>query len=447
MDSPATSPSAGRDRARPIAPEPSDSELGLAWFLRLRWVAILGQAVAVGVARFVFQQELPYPALLGLIGLTLASNGLLVFWSRVLGSRSRLNLVLGLVLSLDVLLLGSMIALSGGVSNPFTVLFLVHVALSAVLLEMRWTWLVVGLTSATFGALFLLPTSGHAMHGHGPWSGHLLGMWIAYGLAATFVAYFVGKVAHAMRERDQRLAEIAKLAEQNRRLALLSSFSANAAHELGSPLATMNLAAEELASALLASAAPESLQSDANLIHTEVRRCRDILATLSARAGESMGEMPSSLELGRLVEDVLRLVPRSQKRQIEVHFVAPAGADTKLVAPPKTLTQMLHNLIRNAFEAQSETGREEAIELEVAATEQIRFTLKDRGPGLSPAVSGRLGEPFVTTKGEHGGFGLGVYLARSYAERTGGALSFRGREGGGVEVELRLPRNALEFLS
>jgi|GEM_PF-63562 len=442
------SPAPSRANPEPLQAlktEPSDSELGLAWFVKLRWMAVLGQLAALAVARFVFEQSLPYVALLGLVLLTLVSNALLLPLSHSL--LRRVHLILGLVLALDVLLLGSMIALSGGVSNPFTVFFLIHVALSAVLLEMRWTWLVVGLTSATFGALFLLPTSHHAMHGHGPWSGHLFGMWIAYGLAATFVAYFVGRVAHAMRERDQRVAQIAKLAEQNRRLATLSNFAAHAAHELGSPLATMSLAAEELSLALEGADAPSAFQSDAKLIYSEVRRCRDILATLSARAGESMGEMPKSITLGRLIDELLGLLSKAQQERVRVSYVAPARADALVVAPPKTLIQMLHNLLRNAFEAQAEVNQEEAIELELAFEPSLRFVLRDRGPGLPQAVAGRMGEPFVTTKSEHGGFGLGVYLARSYAERTGGTLSFHPRAGGGLEATLSLPRNALVALS
>jgi two-component system, sensor histidine kinase RegB len=432
--------------------EPSDLELGMAWLLRLRWGAAVGQGLALLVLHYVLHESLPYVWLVFLFGLTTVTNVALVRLRPRLSSR----LWLPWVLSFDVLVLAAIIALTGGAANPFTVFFLVHVALSAVLLNARWTAFLTALTVVTFGLLFLLPHSPegpphHAMGGHhmthepltvGSWaSPHLLGMWVAYAFAAAFVAYFVGRLASAMRERDQRLADVAELAEQNERLALLSSFSANAAHELGSPLATIAIAAKELTLALGKTAKKTQEEADALLISQEIARCRDILSTLSARAGESMGEMPERVALGRLEEDLFRLVSRPKLR---IEYAPRAGRNTPIVAPPRTLVQILNNLIQNALEAQAGLETSEPIVLTVSADDMLTFRVRDRGPGLHPSVADRIGRPFVTTKGSTGGLGLGVYLARSYAQRVGGSLTFGSASGPGLEVVLNLPRNILE---
>jgi two-component system sensor histidine kinase RegB len=422
-------------------PKPdSEVQLGLSWLLKLRWGAVGGQLLALALARVMLAFNLPYEALLGLVAFTSASNAALTF----VGQPPTSPWLLPTVLVVDVAILTVMLAASGGASNPFTVFFLVHVALAALLLEARLAWAVVALTVVAFGALFLLPAQHSVLfHEHGPWSTHLVGMWAAYVLAAGFVAYFVGRVSRAIRERDRKLAEVASLAAQNERLATLSSFSANAAHELGSPLATIGLAAKELALGIRRKSPDSALAPDADLICQQVARCREILADLSARAGESVGEMPVSAPPQRVVEELRRLVAPALAPHLHVSYLGDASERAALVAPVKTLAQVLHNLIRNAFDAQEDADVFGPIELRVEAGERLCFRVLDRGVGLTDAVRAKLGEPFVTTKADRGGLGLGVYLARSYAERTGGYLRFQSREGGGSDVELCLPRNAV----
>jgi two-component system sensor histidine kinase RegB len=417
----------------------TEVQLGLSWLLKLRWGAVGGQLLALVLVRVILALDLPYVPLLGLVTFTAASNAVLTFVGQPTTSSWRLPAVL----AVDVAVLTVMLAASGGASNPFTVFFLVHVALAALLLEARLAWAVVALTVVAFGALFFVPAQHLVFHEHGPWSTHLIGMWIAYVLAAGFVAYFVGRVSRAIRDRDRRLAEIASLGAQNERLATLSSFSANAAHELGSPLATIGLAAKELALGIRRESPDSALSSDADLVCREVARCREILADISARAGESVGEMPVRATPPRVLEDLRRLMAPALVPHLEITYASEPSKQAVLVAPIKTLAQMLHNLIRNAFEAQEDADVLTPVELRIEAGERLCFHVLDRGAGLTHEVRAKLGEPFVTTKADRGGLGLGVYLARSYAERTGGYLLFQAREGGGSDVELCLPRDAV----
>ncbi|MDQ2643123.1 MAG: sensor histidine kinase, partial [Myxococcota bacterium] len=293
----------------------TEQALGITWLRKLRWGAVFGQALAVAVAWAGFELELPYGLLLGFVAFTALGNVALSF----VPLHADRGFWLPAVLFADVLVLTAFLAFSGGAANPFTVFFLVHVALSSVLLEARLTWALVLLTVLGFGSLFLLPSDPapmmHHHHAEQPWSAHLVGMWVAYALAASFVAYFVGRVSRAIRERDRKLAAIAKLAMQNERLAALSSFSASAAHELGSPLATIGLAAKELRLGLDSDRPPAELSADAELVCREVARCRQILAGLSSRAGETVGEMPAPTTPGALVSELEQLLPpRSAER-------------------------------------------------------------------------------------------------------------------------------------
>jgi two-component system, sensor histidine kinase RegB len=407
----------------------TDSQLGLSWLLQLRWGAVAGQLVVLLSACAVLDLSLPYVELFALVAFTAASNALVGSWRGAAHHDS----VLPALLALDVLVLTAMLGMSGAAANPFTTFFLVHVALAALLQPVRLAWSLVWLTISMFGVLLVVPSP------HPPEGLRVLGTWLAYALAAGFVAHFVGRLSGAMRERDRRLAEVARLTAQNERLAALSSFSGDAAHELGSPLATIGVASRELLLGLQRASSSPALVADAQLICEQVSRCREILGGLSARAGESMGEMPARRTLAELMGELEHLVQSGSAPPLRVTYAEGAAPNTTIVAPIKTLAQTLRNLAKNAAEAQAEAGIAGPVELRVEARGHLCFHVLDRGKAPPPCVRERLGEPFVTTKAERGGLGLGVYLARTYAERTNGYLLFHAREGGGSDVELCLP--------
>jgi two-component system, sensor histidine kinase RegB len=419
--------------------EASVLQLGLSWLLRLRWFVVSGQAIALFVAHTLLQLDLPYPWLWVLLGLSAASNAVLVLTPK---SADRMW-TLPAVLTTDIAVLTLTLALSGGPMNPFTIFFLVHVALAAVLLEAKLAWSLVVLTVCGFGVLFFVPAQCPAHPPGAAWQSHFIGMWIAYVLAAAFVAYFVGRVSHAIRERDRRLAESRTLAAQNERLATLSSFSANAAHELGSPLAAIGIAAKELLLAIRADQAVDSLEPDAVLICGQVARCRSIFADISARAGESMGEMPSYATVGQIIDAVMQHVPAHRGQSLDLAFASEHTRAQVVVVSFRTLVQMLGNLIRNAFEAQNSAGVSDPVQLWVKEDTLLHFHVRDRGAGFVDKVRLRLGEPFVTTKAENGGLGLGLYLVHAFAKRSGGELKIHAIRAGGADVELSIARDTL----
>jgi len=416
-------------------------KIGLAWLVRLRWLAIFGQLAITALAVIGLGISLPLSLVLGLICLTAGSNAALTWWLRT--HEPPASVLFG-VLLLDVFLLTGLLLTAGGAANPFSVFYLVHVALSALLLAPRRAWLVAGFTSFAFASLFVLPAHAidpHAMHmHHGATAMHLQGMWLAYTLAAAFVVHFVSRVASALQARERELFELQRSAARSEKLASLSTLAAGAAHELGTPLGTIALVARELERNLAQGRQREELSQDARLIRQEVERCRDILARMAANAGEGTGEMPRELTLG-LVETSLSETLGSVAKQIEFER---AGEPGKLVLPKRLLIQVLANLVRNAFDAQAEAGSSEPIRIfSRVEAEQAAFEIADRGTGIPEHARARVGEPFFTTKAPGRGLGLGVFLARAFAEKMGGELTLLARPGGGTLARLSVPRNVL----
>ena len=417
-------------------------KIGLAWLVRLRWLAISGQIAITALAVLGLKVSLPLLLVAALISITALSNLGLTLWLRKHEPSAQ---ALFAVLVLDVVTLTGLLLSAGGAANPFSVFYLVHVALSALLLAPYRAWLVAALSSLAFGSLFVLPShtiDPHAMHmHHGASTMHLQGMWLAYSLAAGFVVHFVSRVASALQAREHELFELQRSAVRHEKLASLSTLAAGAAHELGTPLGTIALVAKELEHALTRGTALAELTRDARLIRQEVERCREILQQMAARAGESAGEMLAQIDI-RGVEQGLSDALGPGAAQVVFERV---GSLTELVAPKRLLVQVLANLVRNAIEAQAESGTAQPVRVVIhVEAGRAAFEVLDFGAGIPAHALSRVGEPFFTTKPAGRGLGLGVFLARAFAERMGGDLTLAARPGGGTVARLTVPRDMLE---
>ena len=252
----------------------------------------LGQTATIAVAVLGLGLDLPTLQLALLVSMTVASNVALALWLR--RETEFPPRTMGLVLAADTFVLSALLYSSGGPSNPFSVLYLVHVTLAALVLGMRWAAAVVVLSAVLYATLFFahVPVAGmgHAHHGGSAFSVHLQGMWIAFTVAASLIAYFVARVAAALRDRESDLARAQALATRTEKLASLTTLAAGAAHELGTPLGTIAVASKELERSIGVN--PVEAMDDARLIRTEVDRCRAIVQRMSAQAGDTMGELP-----------------------------------------------------------------------------------------------------------------------------------------------------------
>jgi two-component system, sensor histidine kinase RegB len=424
----------------PVAPgavQDLRGRLNLSWLVQLHWWAILGQAVIIAGAAAWSHIGLPMTTIAVLLGLEVVGNLALWAWAR----RARVtDAAIAVVMLLDAAVLTVLLDLTGGASNPFSTLYLVNVALAAVLLPSRWSWLLMAASLAGFGSLFVherIFGEGHHIHAHLDhaqlMAAHLRGMWVAFALAAVFVVFFVQRVTRALAAREGELQAERARAERREKLASLATLAAGAAHELSTPLSTIAVVAKELQRSLTDDERPE-VRGDLQLVREQVGRCREILDRMAVRAGENVGE-----PLGRFtIQEWVAVAMEGLRERDRVTMDIAADASASAVTGPlRGLGDALRGLLKNALQA-SEAGA--PVFLRASTSDgTVRVSVHDRGRGMTPDVLSRVGEPFFTTKVPGEGMGLGLFLTRALAEQLGGEFHITSTPGQGTEARIDLP--------
>lgn len=407
------------------------SALKLPWLRRLRWTAVAGQTLTMLFVAHGLGVPLPFRQAFWVIGFTAVTNLALHGLPAGRGESPRF---LAAVLGMDVVLLTLLLGFTGGPHNPFATLYLVMVALAAVASTPALTLGIAGLSCLGYGWLFLVPAvaprPGDPVCGVGPnlpLSIHLRGMMVAFGMTSVLVAYFVARLQQALRRHEDDLAAARQQAAEHERFAAMATLAAGAAHELGTPLGSIVVAAGELAREAKTVADRPGLLEDAELIRQEAFRCRAILDRLQHQAEDRPAEVDPAGLFGVLRDRFPTVRFESGGRK----------SSARVVAPPEALTQAMSNLIGNALDASppdkpvrvgwQETGR------------GIDFTVTDAGQGLDPVAMAHAGEPFFTTKPAGQGMGLGLFLVRLLARRLAGEFRFETPSQGGTRAVLSLP--------
>jgi two-component system, sensor histidine kinase RegB len=396
-----------------VAARFSSCAVAMDWLVRLRWHAVAGQTLTIVVASQLI--DLPMIPLLAIVAASALSNLALARRKKTSPATWRPRHLVG-VMALDTVTLTLLLWFSGGVENPFWALYLVNVTLAALVLRAREASLLGGLALAGFAALVSAPAlpALDALHP--------AGLFAAFALAAALIGFCLHNVGRALRDRQDLL-------ERARRLGAVSHLATSAAHQLNTPLGTIALAASEL-EALIEESPAQALE-DARLIRDEVERCRTILQRLSARAGEPLGETPSTASAAEVLAAVRRELGDDAAARVSLE----GDGGEVLRCPVDGLVQVLTNLVQNGLQA----GGSGTVVVAVHGDRHgVRFVIRDGGSGIAPALRARLGEPFVTSK--EGGMGLGVFLGRSFAELCGGYLEIESSERAGTRVVLSLPR-------
>jgi two-component system sensor histidine kinase RegB len=412
----------------PSVPEP---RIVLTWLMRLRWLAIIGQLAASTVAMVLGLHVNPVPVLL-VVAITAVSN--VGLWRMSLASRPIPTGVILAVLLLDVMLLTLLLIATGGPNNPFSTLYLVHVAMAVTTLGGGWTWIVVAAASLGYALLFLIEPVRLSTAPDRPIDPSILrfGLWSNLVLVGALIAYFSSRVNRSLRQRQREIEQLQERNARHEKLATLTTLAAGAAHELGTPLATIALVARELELAI--SRLPESgeLVEDAQLIRQECNRCRFILDRMRVEVASDTRDV--STPLGELMELLAMHLTEGEKSRLQIS--GPQDG-MQIAASCAAIEQSLTVMIRNAMDASPE---ESPVKLTIRRKgPAITFDVVDQGHGMKPDVLKRAGEPFFTTKEPGRGMGLGLFLVRLVAENYRGSFTLASKPGEGTKSTLELP--------
>jgi two-component system, sensor histidine kinase RegB len=410
--------------------------LALRWVIRLRYGLVAGEIALIAALSLGLQISLPIFVIAPPIGLQVLSNWLLTIRMTRLGGNAE-HLV-GALFCVDTLCLTLILALSGGPANPFSLLYLVLITFSAVVLRKWWTWALGVLSALSFGMLFWISRDVAAFQGHaqsGEFSLHLLGMWIAFATSALLISFFVGKLSAEARKKEHEIRIMQARLARNDRLASLVTLAAGAAHEMATPLATIAVTAKEMEHDAVVRLGDEPSRDDAQLIRSQVERCRMILERMGAQGADPFGETPQSIDVLELLLQVRERFPDAESR-INIHIEGTEGM--KCVTPIRAAVEALSALVKNGLDA-SPDGKPVVLTALRSDQGRVRFLVRDHGVGMSPEVMERVAEPFFTTKGPGQGMGLGAFLVHLFALTLGGQLSFESHPGQGSTAVLELP--------
>lgn len=396
----------------------------------IRLLVLLAQSLSVMGAYVSGWFPLPWAPLLLTLGISALAS--IVTLLRLSRRWPVTDFEYGLQLCFDMLIHSILLYYSGGPTNPFVSYYLVPLTIAAATLPWFYTAVLGGFAVAAYSVLllwyeplnaFVLPVS------RGSINLHTIGMWLNLAMSAGLISLFVVRMAAALRQHAERLAERREQSMRDTQLLGIASVAAGAAHELSTPLSTMSVLLKDLRSDY-----PDpQLQEDLALLQEQVKLCKDSLQHM-VRSAEQSRLQPSRPE----VADVWLkgLLTRWQLMRPEASWQwmpLPSGPVPCLQSSPE-LGQAVLNLLNNAADACLE-----GIEISLSwDSRRLILKIRDYGPGVPLHVAEQLGTAFVTTKGKKG-FGLGLFLSQAAVERTGGSVRLYNQEGGGTLSEVILP--------
>jgi len=422
--------------------------ISLRTLIAIRWIAVAGQLATVLLVHYGLGYRLPIWPALAVIGVSVLLNLAAMIQGRVrirLGERDA-----ALYLSYDLLQLSVLLYLTGGLQNPFVLLLLAPLTVSAIILSRGAT---IAMTAITLASLTVLAIWHYPLPGSRllavaeplePSPVYELGVWFALSLSAVFVTAYVWQVADEARRIGEALAASQTALAREQRLSAVGALAAAAAHELGTPLGTIAVVAHELADEV----PPDSpLAEDLALLRSQTERCREILASLAQRPETEGGDPFELLSLAALIETAAE-PHRRDGIEVAVKAAPQDSSRPPMARRSPEMLQGLGNLLQNAqqFAHSRVSARAEWSRSEVA------ITITDDGPGFPPSLLNRLGEPYLSGRdpsarggardGNH--MGLGIFIAVTLLGHSGAEVRFANARGGGAQVVVRWKRHIFE---
>jgi len=405
--------------------------------IELRWIAVIGQVTTIAAAILLFGIELPLVHMLQVLSCLIAFN--VASHLRWHERRPVSNGEMFMAILVDVSSLTVLLYLSGGTTNPFAFLYLLQVIVSAVLLDVLWTWSIVVITITCMAGLaaFAEPLALPFDHERGIGSLYVQGLLVCFALNAGLLVLFVSRISDNVRDKATQLAALRQRAAEEEHIVRMGLLASGAAHELGTPLSTVSVILGDWKRMPAFRDDPELL-GELTEMQTQLKRCKSIVSGILLSAGEARGESAERTTLRSFLDG---LVERWQaSRPVRTFTYNDRIADDWSVASDSALRQTVDNLLDNALEASPDW-----VQLDAHIDERtLVLSVLDRGPGFAPSMLAQLGKPYQSTKGKPGG-GLGLFLAVNVVRKLGGTVTATNREEGGAAVILRLPLSAIEL--
>lgn len=403
--------------------------------IQLRWIAVIGQVITILVVKVGLGVYLPVPQMLSVLVCLIAFN--LASQLRWLERPSVSNLELFIALLVDVAALTAQLYLSGGTTNPFIFTYLLQVILGAVLLKAWWSWSIVAVTTVCFAglALFAHPLAVPLDHNMGLTSAYVQGMLLCFALDAGLLVWFIKRINLNLRERDAKLADLRQRAAENEHIVRMGLLASGAAHELGTPLATLSVILGDWRR-MPAFAQDADLQQEIAEMQVQLQRCKSIVSGILMSAGETRGEDAEKTTLGDFFDELVERWRTTRPVRTFPYSRDCDGATPIIV--DSAVEQMVCNLLDNALEASPNW-----LSLQITTADgRLLVSVSDHGPGFPAYMLEHIGKPYQSTKGRPGS-GLGLFLAVNVARTLGGTLSAHNTPGGGAQVQIVLPLTAL----
>ena len=424
----------------------------------LRWLAVAGQSAALFLVYFALGYSLPILYCAVGIGVSAALNVVLAL--RYPPTHRLTNREATFYLAFDMLQLAALLYLTGGIINPFALMFVAPVVIAATTLNLGNVMILAGFAFASVSVIAVV-------HKPLPWPAgeelllpqlYQAGIWTALVIGIGFTSVYAWRIASESARMSAGVAATQLALSREHRLASLGALATAAAHELGTPLGTIAVVARELERAL-----PENSgeAEDARLLRQQAERCRAIIARL-ANPEEALLGSTARLPLGAFLDDIAAH-HRGEDVDITVSLMPHKAGDKDSQSPVPQVwraPELLHglgNIIENAADFAVST-----VAVSARWDEQfLDISVADDGPGFAPEIFEALGEPYITSRpghhalgesdigpqgplDEHEGMGLGFFIAKILLEQTGGVVKAENPPGGGAMVSIRWARGVID---
>jgi two-component system sensor histidine kinase RegB len=395
--------------------------------IQLRWIAVIGQIATIVFVSRVFDVALPLAMMAVVLAILIGFNLLSMFYWRNRDEVSNGELFMALLV--DVFTLTAQLYLSGGADNPFVFLYLLQVVLGAVLLRSWATWTLVGVTGLCFVGLMIFsgPVEIPANH-------YQQGLLVCFALNAALVVVFMTRINRMLRARDARLADLRQRAVEEEHIVRMGLLASGAAHELGTPMATISVILGDW-SRMPPFSQDAGLREELTEMQLQLDRCKSIVSGILLSAGEMRAESLIRTTVNDFLDELV--AGWRNTRPVRDFDYLKRFVDDLTIVSDEGLKQTICNVLDNALEASPDWLALEA----VRDGDDLVLRVFDRGSGFPAPMLKHFGRPYQSSKGRPGG-GLGLFLAVNVVRALGGTISARNAEAGAV-VTLTLPLASL----